>query len=360
VYELATGKSRQLTFDKKAIPGVCWAPNGQIIFSSNKTGNFNLWTIPSTGGSATQVTTGAGPDYWMSISRDGSKLLYLQQQSVAHIWIAGTDGSTPRQVTFDDAHLWRVAFSPDGKEVLFGFVPPAGFEKGALVCSIDREGRNRKQLTAGEETISNPIMSPDGRWIIYGRHALSAPSDSSMVYLIDAKNPGTPRRVGKGAPMLWVDEKTFISWEMYDRPMSWLYSIEGGEPKQFFEDSTSAIPLQGGKYVGYYDHRAGREGIWVCAAPGTKDPSTPSPRRIASLFEFGEFDKRGEFRYWVKNAGELRRISIPSGKEEIIPGVFPGLNYYGSWFDISYDGKEIVYTDARENSKLVLIEKVFK
>jgi hypothetical protein len=180
-----------------------------------------------------------------------------------------------------------------------------------------------------------------------------------MVYLIDAENPGTPRRIGKGAPMRWVDDKTFISWGI-DRDSSWLYSIEGGEPQQFFEDSTLAIFLQGGKYVGYYDHRAGREGIWVCAAPGTKDPSIPSPRRIASLFEYGEYDKRGEFRYWVKNAGELRRISIPSAKEEIIPGVFPGLNYYGSWFDISYDGKEIVYTDARENSKLVLIEKVFK
>ena len=160
--------------------------------------------------------------------------------------------------------------------------------------------------------------------------------------------------------MRWVDDKTFISWEITDRPISWLYSIEGGEPKQFFEDSTYAIPLLGGKYLGYEDFRAGREGLWICAAPGTKDPNLPSPTKLASIFEFGEFDKSGEFLYLVKNAGELRRISIPFGKEEIIPGVFPGLNYSGSWLDISYDGKEIVYTDARANSKLVMIEKVFK
>jgi Tol biopolymer transport system component len=212
VYELATGKSRQLTFDKKTIRDVCWAPNDQILFSSNKTGNFNVWMVPSSGGSATQVTKGAGPDYFLDISRDGSKMLYLQQQSAAHIWIAGTDGSVPRQITFDDAHLWRVSFSPDGNEVFFGFAPPAGSEKGSLVCSIDRDGKNRKQLTSGEETINNPMMSPDGRWVIYGRHALSAPSDSSMVYVLDARNPGTPKLVGKGTPMRWVDEKTFISW----------------------------------------------------------------------------------------------------------------------------------------------------
>jgi len=158
--------------------------------------------------------------------------------------------------------------------------------------------------------------------------------------------------------MRWVDERTFISMDYLTG--SWLCSIEGGEPKKFFEDSTGAIPLQGGKYIGYYDSRAGREGLWVCAAPGLKDPSLSSPRKLASSVVSGEFDKSGKFFYLVKNTGELRRISIPSGKEEIIRGVFPGLNFTGSWFDISCDGKEIVYTDARVNCKLVMIENLFK
>jgi Tol biopolymer transport system component/predicted Ser/Thr protein kinase len=358
VYELSTGKARQVTFDKKGISDVCWAPNGQIIFSSNKTGNYNLWMVPGSGGEETQITKGAGPDKCMKISRDGSKLLYLQQQSISHIWIAGTDGSNPRQITFDDVDLWRVSFSADGKQILFGFSQPVGAKEGALVCSVDRDGRNRKQLTSGEESINNPIMSPDGRWIIYGRHSLSTASDSSMVYLLDAVNPGTPRRVGRGAPMRWVDEKTFVSW---DYPFgSWLCGIDGGTPQKFFEDSTGAIPLQGGKYIGYYDGRAGREGMWICAAAGVKDPVLPSPKKLLSGAVWGEFDKSGRFLYFIKNTGELRRISIPSGKEEVVRGVFPGLNFTGSWLDISYDGKEIVYTDARANSKLVMIENAFK
>ena len=358
VYELSTGKARQVTFDKKDIRDVCWTPNDQIIYSSNKTGNYNLWMVPTSGGSAAQITKGAGPDNSMGISRDGSKLLYYQEQNISHIWIAGTDGSNPHQITFDDVFLWRVSFSPDGKEVLFGFAQPVGSKEGYLVCSIDRDGRNRRQLTSGEESINNPITSPDGRWIIYGRHSLGAPYDSSMVYVLDAANPGTPRLVGRGSPMRWIDETTFISWDFAFN--TWLCSIEGGELKKFFEDSTYAIPLQSGKYVGYYDHRSGREGVWVSAAPGVKDPSLPSPRKLAPRVVYGEFDKSGEFYYCVKNAGELRRISIPSGKEEIIRGVFPGLNFSNSWFDVSYDGKEIVYTDARVNSKLVMIENVFK
>jgi eukaryotic-like serine/threonine-protein kinase len=358
VYHLSTGEARQLTFDNKEITDVCWVPNDQIIFSSNRSANFNLWMVPASGGSATQITKGAGPDHSMKISRDGSKLLYRQRQYISHIWIAGTDGSNPHQITFDDAYLWRVSFSLDGKEVLFGFSPPVGYQEGSFVCSIDRNGRNRKQLTSGEESINNPIASPDGRWIIYGKHSLSSPTDSSMVYLIDAQNPGTPKLVGKGVPIRWVDEKTFVSFN--DSTQStWLNNIEGGEPQKFFEDSTWAIPLQARKYIGYGDRRSGRHGLWICAAPGVKDPSLPSPRMLPTS-DYGEFDKSGKFLYFVKNASELRRISIPSGKEEIIRGVFPGLNSSLSWLDISYDGKEIVYTDARFNSKLVMIENPFK
>jgi Tol biopolymer transport system component len=360
VYELSTGKGRQVTFDRKRITDVCWAPNDQIIFASKRSGNFNLWMVPASGGDAAQITRGAGPDYSMAISRDGSKLLYYQAQSIAHIWIAGTDGYNPHQITFDDAVLSAVYFSPDGKEVFFAFTQPVGMTEGSLVCSIDRDGRNRKELTSGGEQVYSPIPSPDGRWIIFGRSSLSEPWDSSRVYLIEAKNPGTPKLVGRGYPEQWIDNRTFTSWD-YVAPGMSLNSIDGGEPRRFFEDSTLAFSLQGGKYIGYYDNRSGREGMWISAAPGVRDPSLPLPRKLAYSGLTGTFDKSGKFLYWVKNAGEFRRISIPSGREEIIRGVFPGLNpSWDCFFDISYDGKEIVYTDARVNSKLVMIENVFK
>jgi len=139
---------------------------------------------------------------------------------------------------------------------------------------------------------------------------------------------------------------------------SWIYCIEGGKPQKFFEDSTTAMPLQGGKYVCYGDYRPDRRGPWISAASDVKDPWLPSPKQLPSWV--GGFDKSGKFGYGVKNAGELRRISIPSGKEEVIRGAFPGLNSTISLFDISYDGKEIVYTDARVSSKLIIIENPFK
>jgi Tol biopolymer transport system component/predicted Ser/Thr protein kinase len=360
IYELSTKKARQLTFDNKNIRGVYWTLNHEIILSSNKSGNYNLWIVPASGGSTTQITKGTGSDYGVMMSRDGSKLLYAQGQEISHIWIASMDGRHSHQLTFDDAVVWHVSFTPNAKAVLFNFAQPEAMKGGASLCSVDRDGRNRKQLTSGEEWVEWHDPSPDGRWIIYERHTLDEPTDSSKVYLIDAENPVSPKLVGKGWMLNWVDEKTFLLGDP-SAPRTWLCSIDGGEPRKFFEDSTYARPLQGGKYIGYYDMRHGREGAWVCAATGAEDPRLPSPMRLPSSIAEDRFDRDGRFFYYVKTAGELRRVSIPSGKEETIRTAFPGLGTSPfSSFDISYDGKEIVYTDARINGKLVMIENPFK
>ncbi len=360
IYELSTKKARQVTFDKKNVHDVEWATNDQILFASNKSGNYNIWIVPALGGSVTQITKGTGFDGSAMMSRDGSKLLYLQAQDISHIWIASIDGSSSRQITFDDAQVWHVSFTPNAKALLFDFAQPEAMKGGSSLCSIDRDGRNRKQLTSGEEWIEWHDPSPDGRWIIYQRYALDEPSDSNKAYLIDAENAISPRLVGKGWVGGWVDEKTFLIDDL-SKPSTWLYSIEGGEPRKFFEDSTYARSLQGGKYIGYYDLRHGRGGKWVCAAPGVKDSKLPSPMKLPSSIAASEFDRDGRFFYYVKTAGELRRVSIPFGKEEVIHAAFPGLGTSPfSSFDISYDGKEIVYTDARVNGKLVMIENPFK
>ncbi len=83
IRELSSGKERQLTFNKKNIDEVCWASNNQIIFSSNISGNTNLWMIPADGGKQVQITKGLGPDLGIKISTDLKKLLYFQSPEIS-------------------------------------------------------------------------------------------------------------------------------------------------------------------------------------------------------------------------------------------------------------------------------------
>ncbi len=359
IHALSTKKTRQVTFDKKVIRNVYWTHDDQIIYTSNKNGNYNLWTMPAQGGSVSQITKGTGTDLSAMISQDGSKVLYSQMQHFSHIWIARLDGKASRQITSDDAEIWHVSFTPDAKGVLFDFAQPEALKGGSCLCSIDRNGKNRKKLTSGEEWIGWPVPSPDGRWIIYQRNGLDEPNDSSTVYLLDAENPSSPKLVRKGWADHWVDETTFLIDDL-STPRTWICSIEGGEHRKFFEDSTYARPLQGGKYIGYLDFRRGKVGKWICTAPGVNDPSLPSPMKLPPSIAESGFDRDGRFFYYVKNAGELRRVAVPTGEEEVIPAEFPGLGTSPfSSFDISTDGKEIVYTDSRISGKLVIIDNPF-
>jgi hypothetical protein len=55
--------------------------------------------------------------------------------------------------------------------------------------------------------------------------------------------------------------------------------------------------------------------------------------------------------------GKIRRIWLNSGKAEVVPSAFAGLSN-GS-FNVSADGRKVVYVALRLSSRLVLLQNVF-
>src|SRR5262249_29211807 len=53
-------RERQLTFDRKNIDEVFWTLQNNIVYSSNRTGNSNLWMVRASGGPPVQITKGQG------------------------------------------------------------------------------------------------------------------------------------------------------------------------------------------------------------------------------------------------------------------------------------------------------------
>jgi Tol biopolymer transport system component/predicted Ser/Thr protein kinase len=352
VTELGSGKEHQLTFDKKNIDEVCWTRSNEIIFSSNKSGNTNLWMVPVGGGSPVQITKGSGPDIGMKISVDGKKLVYLQQQQVGHIWLVNLDGSASRQVTFDDRHIVSPSLSPDGKLIAFSMYDPDPLKPIRSVYVMDRDGSNRRQLTSANEIATAPTWSPDGKWIAYLSWSPSESADSSKVYLLEAANPGSPKLVGKGLGVWWVNPTEFI---LFAQTKSFLTSVGGAELKQFYEDSTFARPILGGKYILFYDLHKAQEGWWLVSSPGSKDTSGGKPKKIHSGALGYLVAPDGKSLFYFRTPTDIWRVSLPDAKEEHLRGPFPsGLRSP----HVSYDGKEMVYVDSRVSAKLVMIENL--
>ncbi len=354
VHDLETGKERQLTSFKKQTDYVCWIQNDQVIFSSNVTGNFNLWMIPASGGTPVQITRGGGPDLAPAVSADLKRLIYLQQQGTAHLWLAPLQQAGAQQITFDEAQLNDPCFSPDGQRILYvnyGLDPSQNI---ATIEVIRRDGKDRRQLISEEGSIHSPLWSPDGKWIVYAAHRDTISHDSAKAYILDAENPGAPRQIGIGLPAQWIDDRSFVT---NNSGGSWTCTIDGAPPKRFFRDSTAAQPVLGGRYVVYMDVVQGRKtGVWLEAVPGSQ-ASTVSPRQLIKSVGSYAYDAASKSVYYASPQNDLRRLSLPDGGEQVVPGNLPGFSVQSS-FAISLDGRFIAYLDPRRASKLMLIDNL--
>lgn len=353
--ELSTGKERQLTFDKKNVDEVCWTRQGEVIFSSNKNGNMNLWMVPATGGEAIQVTKGSGPDFGVKISTDGSKLLYFQYQPVQNIWIAGIDGSNAHSVTSEDRRLEAPAFSPDGKQIVFSAYDPDAAKGNRSLCIMERNGSNRREITAGDGIAESPQWSPDGKWIAFITHSTSEPHDSARAALVESTNPGAPRIAGKGLIVQWADSQTLI---VYTGKRTYTVPVNGGGAKTFYEDTVQAVvPVPRGKYALVFPTQPPFTSVRLLPFSEQKLEWTRAVTLSQATWNNAAIAPNGSFLVLLTGQNQLLKIALPGGRTQALPKTFAGLDP-ASVFNISYDGREIVYTDRKDNGKLVMIENM--
>lgn len=348
VRELDSGSERQLTSLRKGVDFLTWTERDEIVFSGDLNGNTNLWMIPSSGGAPIQITRGSGPDVSPSVSADFKRLLYLQQQSIGHVWLASLQGGSSRQLTFDDVLVSAPAFSSDGMRIAYVITEPHPSGGTSSLVVIDRDGQRKNVLFTEEGNVHEPAWSPDGRWIAYSSHRDTVAHDSSRTYIIEAENPGAPREVGRGLPSYWLDNETFLT---QNTAGTWVVRVDGSAPTRFFRDSTHAVPVLGGAYIVYTDVVPSRKaGVWI---EPSREPGR-SRQLIKSLSSY-RYDPAGGFVYYMSPQNALHRVRIPDGKDDIVRGTFTSLRR-GAAFSLSPDGKTITYLDSRTVGKLVMID----
>lgn len=372
---LRTGEERQLTEGKENIDAMEWTKDDRIIFSSNRGGNTNLWAIPASGGEVVQVTKGAGPDIAVSFAGSGNDLVYLQQQRVGFLWTANIDGSSMRQISFDEREIWEPSFSPDGKRIAFVMNDPDPLKEQCDVYIVDREGNNRRKLTNGLPNARIPVWSPNGRWLSYVVFPSEVGADTvrPRTYVVDSENPGAPKLAGSFVGHLWADDDHMIA---IDPRNSYLLTISTGASRRFMEDSIAVWYYDNGTSIGYYDWRRASAGWWMMNIQPTavsdllkqegdvvKPVVRGAPRKISSSpgFLAGRWTSRpsqsGTFLQF-DSPDRVRSISFKSGKETVLAARFVGLRNRS--IEPSDDGREVVFVAPRLSSRLVLLENVFR
>ena len=166
----------QLTTDTGMMPH--WSPDGDtIVYMASQ----DIWTIPVTGGTPTQVTTYSGVDgYGPKYSPDGSMILYSTTMSSSGlgIWSIPSGGGNPTKVYDSGANDFRASWSPDGSQIAYRSETP---NQTLWVVDSNGTGSHRIQLTS-TGGYSHPIWHPDGSTIVF--HSLSSGPNLSDLWTI--------------------------------------------------------------------------------------------------------------------------------------------------------------------------------
>ena len=132
----------------------------------------DIWKFPVDGPPAEntrrglRITHQTGQAQTPSVSPDESEVVYLSDSGGhGNLWIARTDGSGVRQITFERDPAISVGvpvWSPTGNEIVFILTRP-GMTGLSL---INRDGSGLRQLVPLGISAS---WSADGRWVYYSR-----------------------------------------------------------------------------------------------------------------------------------------------------------------------------------------------
>ena len=354
IHNLENGSERQITFDRKIAEDGIWSPTGYIIYSSNRSGNFNLWTLPVSGGEPEQLTRGSGPDTPCWVSGDGRRLVYSERQQIGQIKIANLEDRSIRQLTVEDRQRGWPCISSTGGAILFPEQEGDALSTTRNIYMVNDQGMDRRKLTDDSTYKAFPFWSPDGKWITYSSRLLNEPTDSARVYLLRVDSPGRPQQIGKGIVGWWFSDSQFVVWSP---PNTYLASVARGAYDKLGKDSTFVLPVLKGTSVVMWDPYEGRGGVSV--APLLKGGLTGEARQLlrTNTPSFRIAQKTDELFYTAPPTRELRRISLRDGTDRPVGVKLPGLSVA---FDVSGDGKVVAYTDTYFKARFVVIDNLFK
>jgi Tol biopolymer transport system component len=149
------------------------SPDGRnIVFASNRSGNWDIWMMSINGGAATQLTSEADHELHPGFSPDGRHVAYCRQNDYSGRWEIWTfDITRPGARSYVCDGLFPQWSPEPGRNTLL-FQRPR--ERGSRLFGIwtidvdDGRGASPTEiLSSSEAAIMHPSWSPDGRSICF-------------------------------------------------------------------------------------------------------------------------------------------------------------------------------------------------
>ncbi|HEY8559958.1 MAG TPA: protein kinase [Pyrinomonadaceae bacterium] len=150
------------------VRGFEWLKNGSgivLVGKANAGENSQVWHVSYPDGEVRQVTSDTTDYGSVSVSADGALMVVTRIDAISSLWSRVPQTGEMRQLIAENKNLLGysgISQMPDGKIL---FVKQTG--KEVNIFSVEENGANEKQLTAGSAYNQNPAATPDGKYIVF-------------------------------------------------------------------------------------------------------------------------------------------------------------------------------------------------
>ena len=165
-------KLSRLTYDPGLQSEPTWSPDGKMIaYSSNRSGNFDLWVQPVGEGNPVQVTTSQAHDWQPDWSPDGARLVFRSERDGGGVFVVPALGGAERKIA---GFGCRPRWSPDGSRILFYSSTLQNVVGAPKVYIAELDGKPPRELAPeflGEFAYLRVAWHPDSQRItLWGSH----------------------------------------------------------------------------------------------------------------------------------------------------------------------------------------------
>lgn len=176
--------------------------NGKLLalagrFAKDFSAPSKIWLVRADGTGMRQLTTGPGGDEMPAISGDGKHVAFVRKLNDGtpsgrkpELYTVPTTGGEPVRLTENSVEDVNPVFSPDGRSIAFGKVSPS---RRGTVQIIRTDGTDQRQITGTGLEYPDPDYSPDGRSLVFAGQVPGARPYESALYTVRAS--GAARRL---------------------------------------------------------------------------------------------------------------------------------------------------------------------
>jgi dipeptidyl aminopeptidase/acylaminoacyl peptidase len=219
----AEGAVTQITRVEKSPSDIRWSPDGRRLAFAMLVPEKDRWEIklpPKPEGAK-----------WTETPKIIDRLLYRRdrrgflEEGFSHVFVVPADGGTPRQITSGNYHHNSPEWTPDGREILVSGLRTEDAEyewREFEIYSVNTETSKITQLTSRKGPDTNPLPSPDGKYIAYAGHDFTDDTfyEQKLYYMNrDGSNPkeiaANLDRTPNG--LIWAHDSKGIYFNVNDR-----------------------------------------------------------------------------------------------------------------------------------------------